>query len=638
MEVRTSLRKALGVAISAATLLALMPLGASMANAATVSDGTDLQLSTADKATLTVKAEKNSYIKGHKFAALRIGTYDYAAKTTATTGDDAHKLTGLSVGTVKDDTIKQAVTDAYTSLKDGAGQNYKLEAAYTDNPVGQVAASLLGFKTTDSLTNNKDESSSKAPYTGQLRDLVTALQKNSAIDAKFAAAPTATAAENETATTATFEGLPQGLYLIKDIADASQIPAGSQLSIPMMVGTGVYEAGSDDNPYVKFVADESGTQLGTVNVKDDELTFTKTLDPNSTSLGKNDWGKFHLTTKVPLTTGFAHYEFKMVDTPSKGFTLPNPLDDQTHGVKVYVKAKASDANTDANKISADLYTLGTQTNSSNGLKELVIDFSNTLANHTDTFKYGYTIDVAYDMMMNGLESQPSNGASLSHSTDPKCDPSVPNTTCPVDVINVPVVKVHTFAIKLKNVLRSNDAALTGSQFTITKDGATDPIEFVKHSPTDPNNGVYTTTDPTGTAQKTSTLDVSSLADDTKGTITLNDMPTGTYVIQQTHAATSPTLRGVMLPKFKITVTKGDGSLTDENVTSSVSVIQDAWGLVNSTAPAGLVTVTNVPSVVQLPLTGGAGIILAVIVILAIAALFGGTVVLKRRHEATRRRV
>ncbi|WEV58958.1 LPXTG cell wall anchor domain-containing protein [Bifidobacterium sp. ESL0728] len=653
MEVRTSLRKALGVAISAATLLALMPLGASMANAdetpapapaPTVSDGTDVQIADPGSVSLTIKASKNSYIKGHRFAALRIGTYELAARAKdsapSETNDD-NNLTGLAVGTVNNATIKNTVATEYNKLtyKDSNGHEHGLTLSpeYQNNPVGQVASTLLGFKTTDAFTTgNKDETSASRDqaYRGTLRNLITALEKNSAFDALFTSndTPKTASVTSDIATTATFTGIPQGLYLIKDITGAGSVPENSQLSIPMMVGTPVQDATNSKILYTNFVGGD-GTKLGTVNIKDDELTFTKTLDKDSQSLGKGDWAKFHLTSKVPLTTGFTHYEFKMVDSPSKGFDMTDPKD-ATHGVKVFVKKNASDADIASgegkNIIASNMYKADLKPRTGSDLQDLVVDFTDTLASNTDVFPYGYTIDVTYDLKMNGTEDETTNGAKLDYSTDPQCDPTT--AVCATHTITPTIVKVHLFTLKLRNVLRGDDSALTGSKFTLAKESSPDtPIDFYA---TGTDDGSYTTTVTPG-ATAVQALNVST-QEGNKGMLSLKGLPVGTYVVQQTQAASQ--LRGVMLPKFKIEVKTDSVDATSGAVnTVTYSVVQDAWHLVDSTVNNDTVKVSNVRSVVQLPLTGGAGIILAVIVILLIAALFGGTVVLKRRHEATTRR-
>ncbi|WEV46688.1 hypothetical protein OZX62_09715 [Bifidobacterium sp. ESL0690] len=639
MEVHTSLRKALGVAISAATLLAFMPLGASMANADSVPDSSHIELedaSTFTGASLTIHASANSYIKGHKFAAVRLGTYDKAAKTTsAATAADYHMLTGLAIGTV-DQTGTGSIYDAVDSAYKAVSGNNSLSTEYTGNPVGQVAATMLGLTSTDPnadiAAQNTDTTSGNKPYTGALRKFAQKLGNNTdgSLNSKFAdsATPTATGASDGTSTTVSFSNLPQGLYIIKDMSPADTIPANSQLAIPMIVGTGVYATG-DSTPYTRFSNNQSGVELGNVDVKDDVLSLTKTLAESSIPDGQ--WGHFTLQTTVPLTTGYAQYPFKIVDNPTKGYTVPT-ASDADNAVKVYVKDSASTANSSSNKLSADYYTATYTQSTDNAGGKIVVDFGNNLVEHPTAFPLGYTIEITYGLQKNAREDSPSNTADLIHPTVPgttPCDPTTDPNCHTTGVVPSNTVKLHSFGFTIKNVLRGQSTRLQGSTFTIAPlnaDGTTGAkINFTG------SNGVYSAVNGTD-----STLKVADSTGD-PGTITVTGLPLGTYDVVQTGAASSPNLRGVMLPHFHVTLTASGPIAADGTATAaSVSVKQDAWGLVDGTVSNATVTVNNVASVVQLPLTGGMGIILAVAVVLVLALAFGGTVVLKRRHETTRR--
>ncbi|WEV75446.1 SpaA isopeptide-forming pilin-related protein [Bifidobacterium sp. ESL0800] len=624
MKVGTSLRKTLGVAISAATLLALIPLGAVSANAADedVPDAAHMALSAGNDATLTVNAPKASYVAGRSFSALRIGTYDMAAKAT----DTAHsgQLAGLSVGTVNDSDINSAATAAYTKVT-----TKDLAKEYAGNPVGQIAATMLGYSAADTLITNGDTTSAAAPYTGKLRDVAQELAGNSgSLKAKFASSPyTGTVTDKKV----TFSGLPQGLYIIRDMS--TSIPANSQVSAPMIVGTAVFENGNTSG-YTKF-ANGDGTELGVVNVKDDEVTIGKTAD--QTSIPNGSWGKFHVTTTVPVTGGFKHYVFKVTDTPSKGFTLPNPdtsdeadkANYDAHKLKVYVKEKADDPLSDTNLLNNgtndNTYYTATLTQGAPGSSSsIVVNFGDNLLNHPDVYKPGYTIEITYSLKKNTDANNPTNSVGLNHSTVDTCSTADAGDCTTADV-DGPTITTHTYGFKLKNVLRDKTTALKGAVFTIApKDTPDQPIEFF-----DAGNGKYTTE---AVAGQTAKSGITVTSDD--GTLAVDGLAEGTYDVKQTGAASSPQkLRDVMLPHFRVTLTPTTTDTSKNTVT--ISVTQDIWHLVEkSVDKSSDVVVTNVPSVINLPLTGGAGIVLAVIVVAVLALLFVGSEVLKRRHDQT----
>jgi hypothetical protein len=621
MKVRPSMRKSVGAAVSVAALLALLPLGASGAMADDVANDGYVDMGSSHTSSITLNASAKSYLEGHTFKLLRIGTYEKASQ-------NAHgQLTGVVVGTV--DNVKAETETAYKN----ATHEATLPSEYEDNPVGAVATKMLGFSVTDSegLTDNQDETSSKPTYEGKLRDFAQELagDNKGTLNAKFAGDPlTGTMTSADTgATTVRFDGLEQGLYIVKDVTNPASLN-GSQLAIPMVVGTAV---GADD---LNSFANDNGMKLGVVNMKDDVISINKTMAEQSLSAGM--WGHFTITTKVPLTTGFSKgdYVFKVTDTPSYGFTLPQSTDaDHYYKIKVGNKQLSP---TDVSRILVQ----STQSTSASTNSSIVFDFSSEFFDNKSDFAYGDTITITYALRNSGKQRGVQNSASLDYSTVPGCK-KADNTDkdCPTaHVAPAEVVKPKTYSFKLGNMLRNKGTMLSGSTFTVTlvKDAAgTDvniPVKFVAAG-----DNVYSQADE-ASASPLSTLTINdTTTESAKGIMELRDIDAGTYEIQQTGAASNPHLRAVMLPKFQVTLTPNadDGSKVD------IAVGQDSWHLAEKAAASTTsynVLVNNVPSVMQLPLTGGAGIILAVIVVLVLAVLLGVTVALKRRHEAGARRI
>lgn len=616
MQVGTSIRKGVGLAVSAAALLALLPLGASgaMADDVVANDGY-VDMGTDVKASITLNAKADSYLTGHNFKLLRIGTYEKAEK------NKDGKITGIQVGTP--DGVKAGAETAY---KNATGDT-TLPAGYEDNPVGAVATKMLGFKVTDgeNLTPNQDETSSTGTYEGKLRDFAQELAGQSGtLNDKFGTAASKTMGTDSTtgASTVKFDGLAQGLYIVKDVTDPTTLK-GAQVAIPMVVGTAV---GVDN---LDSFADASGMKLGVVNMKDDIVSINKTMAEKSLSVGQ--WGHFTVTTKVPLTTGFTKgdYKFTVTDSPSYGFTLP-ASSDADHYYKVMV---------DGQEIPADVFKgilTATQSSSMDQTSSIVFEFGDAFLDHKNVFPYGADIKITYALQNSGKQRGIQNSVALDHSTQPGCTKANNNgQECPSDHVTPPngPVKPKTYDFKLGNVLRNSTTMLTGSTFTVTlvKDGAGNavrtPIEFTRGT----GDNVYTQA---GIASEGSseTLTISDTSAK-KGILELQDIDAGTYEIQQTGAPSNPHLRAVMLPKFNVTLTPD----TSDSDKVDIAVQQDAWHLAEKASDTDAanynVVVNNVPSVMQLPLTGGAGIILAIIVALVLAALLGITVVMKRRHEA-----
>ncbi|KFI45004.1 LPXTG-motif cell wall anchor domain-containing protein [Bifidobacterium bohemicum] len=616
MQIGTSIRKGVGLAVSAAALLALLPLGASGAMADDVANDGYVDMGTDAKASITLNAKGDSYLNGHSFKLLRIGTYEKAEK------NKDNKITGIQVGTP--DNVKNETKTAYIN----ATGDTSLPAGYEDNPVGAVATKMLGFHTEDGegLTPNQDETASTGTYEGKLRNFAQELAGDTkgTLNGKFEGATGTMATDSSTgAASVKFDGLAQGLYIVKDVTNPASLK-GSQIAIPMVVGTAVGAANLDS------FADASGMKLGVVNMKDDVVSINKTMAEKSLSTGQ--WGHFTVTTKVPLTTGFTkdNYKFTVTDSPSYGFTLP-ASSDAAHYYKVRVDGK---------EIASDLLggiLTANQSSSLDKTSSIVFDFGNAFLDHKDVFPYGANIEITYALQNSGKQRGIQNSVSLDYSTQPGCTKENNNgQECPSSTVTPPngPVKPKTYSFKLGNVLRTNGTKLVGSTFTITlvKDASgadvtsSTPIKFVSLG-----DNVYKQADDASTGSAP-TLTINDSAAK-KGILELQDIDAGTYEIQQTGAPQNPHLRAVMLPKFDVTLTPN----ADDSAKADIAVQQDAWHLAAKASDVEAVNynvvVNNVPSVMQLPLTGGAGIILAIIVALVLAALLGITVVMKRRHEA-----
>ncbi|WEV63955.1 isopeptide-forming domain-containing fimbrial protein [Bifidobacterium sp. ESL0732] len=645
MKRKMSLRALIGAAVSAATLLALAPMGA--ANA----DNSSLDMSqAAAKSTITINVDatnsSSGTMEGHKFAAVKVGNYENAEGDAST-----HVLSSVAVSTVSG--IKTDAESALSSTKTALGQSTDVAAGYEGNPIGEVASKWLGYTGTDSTSNDGTVPNG---WKGNLRTFVTKLSDISTFQANFtSSSPSVTVT---TGNSAQITDLTPGVYVVEDVtaSGASGLSSTSHKnSIPMLVSTGVV-MGSDT--YSKLNSED----LGVVNLKNDAPKVTKSLDTDGVTNDPSVGGTLHykLSTKVPLTTGFSKYVFTMIDTPSqKGLSY-----DAVQSVKV----GGTDLDTGKYAVKNANYDGSTST------QYLVIDLSQSILDQT----YGDSIVVKFTMKVNDEATGGAleNGVTLGYSSDPGNQPTVvPPTINDGKVDNCPVASGtctngtvindktdgsnnndskayfrHFDVLKEKKV---DGSGLTGAKFTVTKQGESTAIKFLQVG-----NGSYKKAAEQSNTSATDKLSVydsaSSVPADTatgapssNGQLKIDGLADGVYTLAEDTAPAG--YSDTFKPSVEVTVGKGSS-----DAVSGFANKGDTWGLVKtngaytsgaattlndvswsttgaSAAPsAGAIVVQNVNSVSQLPLTGGAGAILALLVVVVLAILTASLIFVRRR--------
>lgn len=119
--------------------------------------------------------------------------------------------------------------------------------------------------------------------------------------------------------------------------------------------------------------------------------------------------------------------------------------------------------------------------------------------------------------------------------------------------------------------------------------------------------------------------------------TFQGLADGTYTIKEVRAASGA--NPALLPSFTVTI---DHNKTSAPAVASTTAASDPWNLVAPKAQtltpfSSLVaTVSNVKNITQLPMTGAAGIILAVIAALLLFGAAFAIVAIYRRKTASRR--
>ncbi|MCH3975880.1 MAG: SpaH/EbpB family LPXTG-anchored major pilin [Bifidobacterium tibiigranuli] len=527
-------------------------------------------------APLTINASDPAAVNGHTFTAVLLGAYD----TTGITTDANGNYNGINVKTEGD--LSSAIASAATSA------DSKLTIADASNPLESVVKD----------TNFLDSATS--PYTGNLRNFVTTLADSSAFQTALSTAK-GVAADNVPGAngTAAFSSLsPDGVYVIVDTT-ASLSDTDYSQSIPMLVGTKI--GGKD----------LAGQTLGVINVKNQLPSITKELispSPDAPYVGVGDDVHWRITGTVPNTTGYVDdqgkpaYTYTINDTLSKGLSYAGDS-------QVTVKVGST-------TLQPSDYTI-TSTVNEDGSTSLSIDLSKYVTANPALVGQGITVDyhstVNKDLpLTGGINSILNNSATLTYSNQPGENGHGKTITTP------PTIKhLFSYGFKLLKQDEVTGAPLAGAQFNITAQGGSAPLKFSTVSTgyvLDPANGSATLT--TG-------------AD---GYITVGGLNAGTYTVAETQAPAG--YQGTVLPSFTVTIT-GHGTADDTTLAAGAPKLtntNDNWGLVSANNATATYTVNNVSSLTQLPLTGGAGIIL----FLSLAVVLGGAgfVVLRKARSAS----
>lgn len=391
-------------------------------------------------------------------------------------------------------------------------------------------------------------------------------------------------------TQATFKFDTPGLWLILDQnkVDATDTATGSSKAVPMLVGTPLT---------INKTNTSEGTVIsnGTANVKNQVVSIAKTVDDNTVQQGEN--AKYTLSTKIPNYVGYKvqGYSFTVTDKFDDGA----PMEYAAGTLNVYVNS-----NDDKNKL-----TIGTDytvTGFDQSSKTFTVDLSKYIKrlgfgadepDKNDTFKDGTLVGtpviVTYEATVTGSTGPDGalNTPSLTYPNDPTSKESK-------DTVPGPGVKVFNFDYTIVKKDKTTGTPLQGATFVIYADGGS------------ADNALQTvTTDQDGKATFT------GLEDDVK------------YVIEETGAPNG--YLDVDL-KFNLEI---DATIEGEHEAAKVkevtyNVTDDVLDLVVD-GNTSTVTVNNVKSITELPLTGAAGTMLFTVLGLLIAGA-GALVYMKSR--------
>lgn len=483
--------------------------------------------------------------------SVRVDSTNETLTITAPTGQslDGHTFTAVELAKIIDAT---AVDGKIAETAVSTNSSLTTDITTAAKTAGATDADLTPDPMTWVAKTLTDSDTS--PYAGKLRDFVTALANESPVT-KATPLPLTVSGN-----TATLTGEP-GVYLVFDKATGAA-------SLPILAAT-----------TIGHMTDKDG-RLGHVDWK--ALTApapTKILTgingnaPAKTTTGVVNVGDkltYKISQPVPATTGYDNYKLAVTDTLPAALTGPTDLTVAVDGTTL---------------TQGTGYTQ-TTTTYPDGATTLTLTLGGDNYDALPVIAGHKTVTITYSATVNGnarRDTSIDNTAATYYSDNPDDWTHTGTVTAPTPV------SAHTGGLTVK---KTNQAGrpLSGAEFTLSVSGT--PMKFTKQS-----DGVYTP-DTNGT---------STLTTGTDGLIKIDGIADKQIVVTETKSPYG----GSILPSFGATVHVDD-------TTGKTSLIQtaetDDYGLVTEPTDAApdTVTVMNVQSLLQLPRTGLAGILLTAV--------------------------
>ena len=392
-----------------------------------------------------------------------------------------------------------------------------------------------------------------------LQDLVTAAEGKTATK-------TTGKITSET-TTANINGLTLGYYLVKVSA-----PEGVSATGDFLVSVPSTKAEGSDLVYDVTVT----VKTSTVTIEKEGKVEGATTGEKTVKVG--DKINYTLNMKVPDTTGFSKYVYKVTDTMDKGLAFDE------NSLNVYVGNSTI-------PMAANNYQLSK--NSSTGKTEIVVNFNDTLfvktggtGNPTEypagtALKITYSATVTKDAITTGKDGV-SNTAKLEFSNKPGSEGT--GSTGETPAPEKPTF--YTFNLKVDKQFNPEPAADAYKKVTFTlKDANNNGVKLAKAGSDD---GTYIA-DESGT--------VTDLKLNPEKKLTVSGLAAGTYYLDETSTVSGYNLlknaiKIVITPKY--TEGKLDGYETtttyvpDETNTATVEVLNKKGFTLPSTGGQGMV--------------------------------------------------
>ncbi|OXM99744.1 SpaH/EbpB family LPXTG-anchored major pilin [Bifidobacterium vansinderenii] len=436
------------------------------------------------------------------------------------------------------------------------------------------------------ISNNKLDTSGASPFygaTGVTRKFADALAQSTAADQK-------TVDPQMNGATATFNLGEVGYWLI---VDQNAVNDKSSKSLAILVGT----------PWT--LSDGTVVSAGTINVKNQTATVDKAVDDQTVAIGKD--ATYTITTKIPNYVGYKvqGYTFQVKDK----FADNAPLAYKTGTLTVKVGETT---------LNSDQYTV---TGFDAASKTFTVDLSSyiqsqgfdgtadekSLFDKTDLV--GAKVTITYSATVTGTigDQGAPNSPSIVYPNDPSDNEKK-------DEIPGTPVKVFNFDYNLKKVDRTTVAVLQGAKFAIQDKTSGKWLGYVAAAGETPARWVELGGEPTADGAKTEADGVFTTGKN--GLVSFKGLDAGSYTIKEIAAPDGYVSVGLT---FDVKIDANiSGTGNDAKANPAYTVTSDLLGLV-SDGNTSTVTVENVKSLTQLPVTGAAGIALFV----AVGALLAG---------------
>lgn len=610
------LKRALGVVAAAAMAVTGAVALSGTANAA---EG-DIDISSA---TITINAGDESQFAGRDLKYIKLAEYDvYEADGQSSV---------LSIHTV--DNVRSHVEKA---LATATADEDPYDADTDGDPMAWIA-------------NNLDNSGD-APYSGVLRDFVTKLYD----DADFVELITSTMTTTDTGASRTYTmtdsdgNAAPGVYLIVD-EGATKVGNAATQAIPMLVGTQIQvNSGAAHKPVVPGTPDKNGYLGGVVNLKNELTSVTKTVSGEGAIPGVGDTRTYTITGKVPnwvgkdlSATADPQPVFTFTDTPGKGQTVdyssinvqlvrkddvdsgffaPIDVDRSKYTVTQHVATDTTGSDPQFTTTVVDANKDEPAELKADGVSYFVVDLTNYMKDAAvNDDLIGLDVVLTYDVTVNA-EAVDLNGGTITNKVKVDNNGSSKEASA-----SLPKPQTITFR---KTDRDNND--LANAQFSLVKEGDTDAVKVSETTTGTPGSYIVdpvTGVQADGTRAQDQDGTVTSrnpLVSGTDGMVTVKGLGEGKYTVTETHAPDG--FIEVGLPSFTVTI----GHDADGNPTVTYGKGSDPFGLVTMPIKNDPLTVMNVRSITQLPLTGAAGTMLFTVLGLLIAGA-GALVYMKSRN-------
>ena len=511
-------------------------------------------------------------------AATMLGIAGLGATTAS-----AEDATGTLTVTSSDAAFNGKKVNAYqmfSASPDAAGQNATYTLASPWDNFFKTNADELGI--TDVTDANVSEKAYDYVYSLNQQDMKLAEFATKASNwakkadnSVSAVNPAATAKASGSQYVATFANLPLGYYVVSP------------------------EAGSTSNTrHTDAMLVNVTATIKNINLKSEYPTVDKTIDTDNKGDSAQIGSKvnFQLKSKVPDTSEYTNYVFKIVDTLSAGLDFNNDVTVEV-GDDTLTATTEYSVTTKEKTVTIDLSNYVKTDNASKAGKRILVTYSATLNENAIVG----TPDQDNPGNLNSAKVQYSNGPS-----EENIGESTPSET-----------HSYTFNFNLKKIYKEDDTenALAGAKFQLLDSDKT-LISLVKKS-----DNVYR-------PAKTSDTDkVAEVETPATGIIEFTGLKAGTYYLEETFA---PKGYNKLSDPVKVTI-----NATINKTTGAL----ESW-TVNGSAPTADVTVPVVKienkKGALLPDTGGMGTVLFTVFGVLIVALGAGWYVKsnrKSRHAA-----